>query len=55
MLGMVNINNAISGGSNEPVHETKRQWQDYYRSVSHLLRQVLSFAMVPHHNNFHGS
>jgi hypothetical protein len=36
MMGMVNIINAISGGSNEPVHETKRQRQDYYRSVSHI-------------------
>jgi ribosomal protein L32E len=36
MMGMVNIINAISGGSNEPVHETKRQWQEYYRSVSHI-------------------
>jgi hypothetical protein len=33
---MVNIINAISGGSNEPVHETKRQRQEYYRSVSHI-------------------
>jgi hypothetical protein len=30
MMGMVNIINAISGGSIEPVHETKRQWQEYY-------------------------
>jgi hypothetical protein len=36
MMGMVNIINAISGGSNEPVHETKRQRQEYYRSVSHI-------------------
>jgi hypothetical protein len=36
MMGMVNIINAISDGSNEPVHETKRQQQDYYRSVSHI-------------------
>jgi hypothetical protein len=36
MTGMLNIINAISGGSNEPVHETKRQRQDYYRSVSHI-------------------
>jgi hypothetical protein len=36
MMGMVNIINAISGGSNEPVHETKRQRQEYYQSVSHI-------------------
>jgi hypothetical protein len=36
MMGMVNIINAISGGSNEPVHATKRQRQEYYRSVSHI-------------------
>jgi hypothetical protein len=36
MMGMVNIINAISGGSNEPVHVTKRQRQEYYRSVSHI-------------------
>jgi hypothetical protein len=30
MMGMVNIINAISGGSNEPVHEMKRQRQEYY-------------------------
>jgi hypothetical protein len=36
MMGMVNIINKISGGSNEPVHETKRQRQEYYRSVSHI-------------------
>jgi hypothetical protein len=30
MMGMVNIINAISDRSNEPVHETKRQRQDYY-------------------------
>jgi hypothetical protein len=35
-MGMVNIINAISGGSNELVHETKRQRQEYYRSVSHI-------------------
>jgi hypothetical protein len=29
MTGMLNIINAISDGSNEPVHETKRQRQDY--------------------------
>jgi hypothetical protein len=36
MMGMVNIINAISGGSNEPVHTTKRLRQEYYRSVSHI-------------------
>jgi hypothetical protein len=36
MMGMVNIINATSGGSNEPVHTTKRQRQEYYRSVSHI-------------------
>jgi hypothetical protein len=35
-MGMVNIINAISGASNEPVHATKRQRQEYYRSVSHI-------------------
>jgi hypothetical protein len=29
MMGMVNIINAISGGSNELVHTTKRQRQEY--------------------------
>jgi hypothetical protein len=33
---MVNIINAISGGSNEPVHETKRQHKEYFRTVSHV-------------------
>jgi hypothetical protein len=33
MIGMVNIINAISGGS---MHETKRQRQEYYLSVSHI-------------------
>jgi len=32
---MVNIINIISGGSNEPVHETKRHRKEYYRTVSH--------------------
>jgi hypothetical protein len=36
MMGMVNIINAISEGSNEPVRTTKRQRQEYYRSVSHI-------------------
>jgi hypothetical protein len=36
MMGMVNIINAISCGSNAPVHATKRQRQEYYRSVSHI-------------------
>jgi hypothetical protein len=36
MMGMVNIINAISGGCNESVHMTKRQRQEYYRSVSHI-------------------
>jgi hypothetical protein len=36
MMGMVNIINASSGGSNESVHTTKRQRQEYYRSVSHI-------------------
>jgi hypothetical protein len=30
MMGMVNIINAFSGDSNEPVHATKRQRQEYY-------------------------
>ena len=33
---MVNIINGISGGSNEPVHETKRQHKEYFRTVSHV-------------------
>jgi len=33
---MVNIINAISVGSNEPVHETKRQRKEYLRTVSHV-------------------
>jgi hypothetical protein len=36
LMGMVNIINAISGGSNEPVHMMKHQRQEYYRSVSHI-------------------
>jgi len=32
----VNIINAISGGSNEPVHETKKQQKEYFRTVSHV-------------------
>jgi hypothetical protein len=36
MMGMVNIINAISGGSNELVHATKHQRQVYYQSVSHI-------------------
>jgi hypothetical protein len=36
MMGMVNIINAISRGSNEPVHMAKRQRQEYYQSVSHI-------------------
>ena len=32
----VNIINAISGGSNEPVLETKRQCKEYFRTVSHV-------------------
>jgi hypothetical protein len=36
MMGMVNIINAILGGYNEPVHMTKHQRQEYYRSVSHI-------------------
>jgi hypothetical protein len=35
-MGMVNIINAISGGSNESVHAMKCQRQEYYRSVSHI-------------------
>jgi hypothetical protein len=35
-MGMVNIINAISGGSNELVHTMKRQRHDYYRNVSHI-------------------
>ena len=33
---MVNIINAISGGSNDPVHEMKRQHKEYFRTVSHM-------------------
>jgi len=33
---MVNIINTISRGSNEPVHETKRQHKEYFRTVSHV-------------------
>jgi hypothetical protein len=36
MMGMVNIINAISDRSNEPVHETKRKRQEHYRSVSYI-------------------
>jgi hypothetical protein len=36
MMGMVNIINAIYGGSNELVHVTKHQRQVYYQSVSHI-------------------
>ena len=32
----VNIINAISRGSNEPVHETKKQRKEYFRTVSHV-------------------
>jgi hypothetical protein len=35
-MGMVNIINTISGGFNETVHTTKRQRQEYYRSISHI-------------------
>jgi hypothetical protein len=35
-MGKVNIINAISRGSNEPVHTMKHQRQEYYRSVSHI-------------------
>ena len=33
---MVNIINAISGGSNEPEHETKGQHKEYFRTISHV-------------------
>ena len=33
---MVNIINAISGGSNEPVHDTKRQRKACFRTMSHV-------------------
>ena len=33
---MVNVINVISSGSNEPVHETKRQRKEYLRTVSHV-------------------
>jgi hypothetical protein len=33
---MVNVINAVSGGSNEPVHETKRQRKDNFRVVNHV-------------------
>ena len=32
----MNVINAISGGSNEPVHETKRQRKEYLRTVLHV-------------------
>ena len=32
----MNVINAISGGSNEPVHETKRQRKECLRTVSHV-------------------
>src|SRR6185437_6071350 len=32
----VNIINAISRGSNEPVHEMKKQRKEYFRTVSHV-------------------
>ena len=32
----MNVINTISGGSNEPVHETKRQRKEYLRTVSHV-------------------
>jgi hypothetical protein len=35
---MVNVMNAISGGSNEPVHETKRHRKDYLRAVNHVCK-----------------
>jgi hypothetical protein len=48
MMGMVNIINAISGGSNEPVHMTKRQRQEYYRSVSHICSGKYFHLPWPH-------
>ncbi|RLN11994.1 polyprotein [Panicum miliaceum] len=33
---MLNVINAISGGSNKPIHETKRQRKDYLRAVNHV-------------------
>ncbi|RLM55955.1 hypothetical protein C2845_PM10G10730 [Panicum miliaceum] len=33
---MVNVINTISGGSNEPVYETKRQRKDYLRAIYHV-------------------
>jgi hypothetical protein len=33
---MVNIINAISGGSNELVHEMKRKHKAYLRTISHV-------------------
>ena len=33
---MVNIINAISGESNKPIHETKRQLKEYFRTISHV-------------------
>ena len=33
---MINVINAISGGSNEPVHEAKKQRKEYLRTVSHV-------------------
>jgi hypothetical protein len=50
MMGMVNIIIAISGGSNEPVHMTKHQRQEYYRSVSHICSGKyfhLSWSHIP--------
>jgi hypothetical protein len=33
---MVNVINAISGGSNEPVHEMEKQRKDYLQAINHV-------------------
>ena len=33
---MVNVINVISGESNKPIHETKRQLKEYFRTISHV-------------------
>jgi len=44
----VNVINAISGGSNEPVHETKRQRKEYLRTVLHVCEGIrTTWSHVP--------
>jgi hypothetical protein len=33
---MVNVINSISEGSNEPIHETKKERKDYLRAENHV-------------------